>query len=74
MMRIAMTYENGQIFQYFGHAQAFKVYDVEEGCVVFSEVVDTNGQGHSALAGVLNALNAEDLICGGIGCGKHYSH
>ena len=44
MMRIAMTYENGQIFQYFGHAQAFKVYDVEEGCVVFSEVVDTNGQ------------------------------
>ena len=50
------------------------MYDVEEGCVVFSEVVDTNGQGHSALAGVLSALNAEDLICGGIGCGKHYSH
>ena len=37
--------------------------------VVHSEVVDTNGSGHGALAGVLNALNADVLICGGIGGG-----
>ena len=69
MMRIAVTYENGQIFQHFGHTEAFKIYDVEEGKVVHSEVVDTNGSGHGALAGVLNALNVDILICGGIGGG-----
>lgn len=55
IMRIAVTYENGQIFQHFGHTETFKIYDVEEGKVVHSEVVDTNGSGHGALAGVLNA-------------------
>ena len=59
IMRIAVTYENGQIFQHFGHTETFKIYDVEEGKVVHSEVVDTNGSGHGALAGVLNALNAD---------------
>ena len=69
IMRIAVTYENGQIFQHFGHTETFKIYDVEEGKVLHSEVVDTNGNGHGALAGVLNALNADVLICGGIGGG-----
>ena len=55
-MRIAVTYENGQIFQHFGHTETFKIYDVEEGKVVHSEIVDTNGSGHGALAGVLKAL------------------
>ena len=61
-MRIAVTYENGQIFQHFGHTETFKIYDVEEGKVLHSEVVDTNGSGHGALAGVLNALNADVLM------------
>ena len=69
IMRIAVTYENGQIFQHFGHTETFKIYDVEEGKVVHSEVVDTNGSGHGALAGFLNALHADVLICGGIGGG-----
>ena len=68
-MRIAVTYENGNIFQHFGHTQQFKVYDVEGGSVIASEVVDTNGSGHGALAGVLSALKADLLICGGIGGG-----
>ena len=68
-MKIAVTYENGQIFQHFGHTAEFKVYDVEDGKVIHSEVVDTNGSGHGALAGVLNALKADVLICGGIGGG-----
>lgn len=68
-MRIAVPYENGQIFQHFGHTAQFKVYDVQEGKVVASEVVSTNGSGHGALAGVLTALNADVLICGGIGGG-----
>ncbi|MBS1361027.1 MAG: DUF134 domain-containing protein [Acidaminococcaceae bacterium] len=69
IMRIAVTYENGEIFQHFGHTEEFKVYDVQDGKVVASEVVDTNGQGHGALAGVLTALKADVLICGGIGGG-----
>lgn len=69
IMRIAVTYENGMIFQHFGHTQQFKVYDVQDGKIISSEVVDTNGSGHGALAGVLTALNADALICGGIGGG-----
>lgn len=68
-MRIAVTYENGEIFQHFGHTEQFKVYDIEEGKVIASEVVSTNGSGHGALAGVLASLNADVLICGGIGGG-----
>ena len=68
-MKIAVTYENGQIFQHFGHTEYFKVYEVQDGKIVDSKVVDTNGSGHGALAGVLNGLNAEVLICGGIGGG-----
>ncbi len=64
IMRIAVTYENGQIFQHFGHTETFKIYDVEEGKVVHSEVVDTNGSVHGAFAGVLHALNVDVLICG----------
>ncbi len=68
-MRIAVTYENGNIFQHFGHTEQFKVYDVQDGKILSSQVVDTNGSGHGALAGVLTALNADVLICGGIGGG-----
>lgn len=68
-MRIAVTYENGLIFQHFSHTAQFKVYDVQDGQVLSSEVIDTNGSGHSALAGILTALNADALICGGIGGG-----
>ncbi len=69
IMRIAVTYENGNIFQHFGHTESFKVYDVEDGKVISSQVVSTNGSGHGALAQVLNALQADILICGGIGGG-----
>ena len=69
IMRIAVTYENGQIFQHFGHTEQFKVYDVADGKVVSSQVVDTNGSGHGALAGVLSAMQVDTLICGGIGGG-----
>lgn len=68
-MRIAVTYENGEVFQHFGHTEQFKIYDVEEGKIVSSEVIDTNGSGHGALAGLLDGLKADVLICGGIGGG-----
>ena len=49
-MKIAVTYENGQIFQHFGHTQAFKIYEITDGQISRTEVVDTNGSGHGALA------------------------
>ncbi len=68
-MRIAVCYENGEIFQHFGHTEQFKIYDVEDGKIVREQVVDTNGSGHGALAGFLQALKADAMICGGIGMG-----
>ena len=69
VMRIAVTYENGEVFQHFGHAEQFKLYDVENGAVVREQIVDTNGSGHGALAGFLQAAKVDALICGGIGMG-----
>ena len=68
-MIIAVTYENGQVFQHFGHTEQFKVYTVENGKILESKVVDTNGQGHGALADFLANEGVEVLICGGIGGG-----
>lgn len=68
-MKIAVTYENGQIFQHFGHTEQFKVYEVENGIIQSSEIVDTNGQGHGALADFLFNGGISVLICGGIGGG-----
>ena len=68
-MKIAVTHENGQIFQHFGHTEQFKIYTVEDGKIVSSELVDTNGSGHGALAGLLQIIGADILICGGIGGG-----
>lgn len=68
-MRIAVTYENGMIFQHFGHTEQFKIYDVSEGKILGEQVVDTMGNGHGALAGFLLEQKVDALICGGIGGG-----
>ena len=69
MKRIAVTYDNGQVFQHFGHTEMFKIYEVEEGKVINSEVIQANGVGHGALAGLLSDNTIDVLICGGIGGG-----
>ena len=68
-MKIAVTYENGEIFQHFGHTEQFKVYDVENGQITASQVIGSDGFGHGALAGFLLNNRIEVLICGGIGGG-----
>ena len=68
-MKIAVTYENGNVFQHFGHTEQFKLYEIEDGKIVEAQVVDTNGNGHGALAGMLSAWKVDTLICGGIGAG-----
>ena len=68
-MRIAVTYENGQVFQHFGHTEEFKIYEIEDGKVISTEIIGSNGSGHSALAALLDARKIDVLICGGIGSG-----
>ena len=69
MKKIAVTYENGAIFQHFGHTEQFKLYDIADGAVTAAQVVSTDGQGHGALAGFLLRQGVDTLICGGIGGG-----
>ena len=68
-MKIAVTYDNGNIFQHFGRTESFKVYEVEDNKVISSEVIGSNGIGHGALAGLLADQSVDVLICGGIGGG-----
>lgn len=68
-MKIAVTYDNGNVFQHFGRTEFFKVYVVEDNKVISSEVISSNGIGHGALAGLLSEQGIDVLICGGIGAG-----
>ena len=68
-MKIAVTYDNGNIFQHFGRTEFFKVYEIEDNKVISSDVIGSNGIGHGALAGLLSGQSVNVLICGGIGEG-----
>lgn len=68
-MKIAVTYENENIYQHFGHTQQFKIYEITNGKIIKSEIVLTNGSGHGALASFLASHDVDALICGGIGAG-----
>ncbi len=69
IMKIAVTYGNGEVFQHFGHCGEFKIYTVEDNKIISSEVINPSEGGHGALAGFLQANQVEKLICGGIGGG-----
>ena len=68
-MKIAVTYENGEIFGHFGHTEKFKIYEVEGKDIKSTKVIDTNGSGHSELVDFLVKNDVDTLICGGIGGG-----
>ena len=68
-MIIAATYDNGEIFQHFGHTQQFKLYEIEGGKVISSRIVDNGGAGHEALTVYLRNLGVTKLMCGGVGGG-----
>ena len=68
-MRIAIPWENGEVFQHFGHAAQFKLYDAEDGKLVKEQLASPAAGGHGALAGWLQSAGVDALICGGIGGG-----
>ena len=68
-MKIAVTYDNGNVFGHFGHTEQFKIYEVVDGMLANAQICPTNGSGHGALAGFLASRGVDALICGGIGAG-----
>lgn len=68
-MRIAVTYENENIFQHFGHTEQFKIYDIEEDNIKKQELIEVKEHGHGALVELLSNHSVDVLICGGIGSG-----
>ena len=68
-MKVAVTHENGNVFPHFGHTKQFKIYEIADGRITEAKIMDTEGSGHGALAGMLSAWNVDTLICGGIGGG-----
>ena len=68
-MKIAVTYDNGQVFQHFGHTEQFKLYDVEDNKVTGTEILDSGDFGHESLIVLLQQKGVERLLCGGIGGG-----
>ena len=67
-MKIAIPYQNGQVFPHFGHAPQFKFYTIESGMILHTEVVETAGSGHSAVTAFLMRGGVDTLICGRRGC------
>ena len=66
-MKIAVTYENGEVFQHFGHSKSFKVYEVSEGKVTSTEIIDASASGHDAMSAFLEEKGVDAVICGGLG-------
>lgn len=68
-MRLAVPFDHGEIYGHFGRTAQFKLYDLTDGRIVSTAIVDTMGNGHGALTGFLKAYAVDALICGGIGAG-----
>lgn len=72
-VRIAVTYEKGEIFQHFGQTTQFKIYDTIGEEITRSEVVDTDGVTHCSLGSWLYENHVNVLICGNLGAGASKS-
>ncbi len=68
-MKVAVTYDNGSVFQHFGKTAQFLLADVNAGEVTNEQLCAAGGVGHGALAVLLKEWGVETLICGGIGQG-----
>lgn len=72
-MRIAIPYYQGLIFQHFGHARQFKVYEIEQHQILMEMIVEPEGEGHQAVADFLRSIDVRVVICGNIGDGAMHA-
>ena len=68
-MRIAIPFYMDKVFQHFGHAPRFKIYEIENRQVLMEMVVEVEEQGHAAVADLLRSMDVRVVICGNIGEG-----
>ena len=68
-MRIAVPYDNGQVFLHFGKTKQFKLYEAEGGQILWDMVINTDAEGHDGLAQFLQQAGVKLVLCGGIGGG-----
>ena len=68
-MIIAVTCENNEVFQHFGHTPAFAIYTAENNEITSEKILECGDSGHGALAALLADEKVDVLICGGIGGG-----
>lgn len=73
VVRVAVTYEDGEIFQHFGQTKEFKIYDTVDDKIVESKVVGTDGFCHCSLGSYLYEIGVSVLICGNLGGGASRS-
>ena len=69
-MRIAIPYYQGLIFQHFGHAKQFKIYEIEAHQILMEMIVEPEVSGHEAVASFLRSIDVRVVICGSIGEGS----
>lgn len=69
-MKVAVTYDNGMIFQHFGKTQFMKIYETDDNCdIQAANVVSMGEHSHHSIATYIKELGVDTLICGGIGQG-----
>lgn len=68
-MKIAVTYDNENVFQHFGHSKQIKIYNIENNKIINEQIINLNENGHGAIAMLLAQNEVSILICGGIGSG-----
>ena len=69
-MKIAVAYEDGQIYEHFGHAKCFAIYDFEDMTVEngSKKLVDaSNLHGHTDMANLMRDEGVEAVISGTMG-------
>lgn len=68
-VKIAIPYDAGCVAEHFGSTRQFKIYDVSEGKILSSCVVQSESTGRGATADFLHSLHIDVVACGGIGLG-----
>lgn len=66
-MRIAVPYNDGQVYDHYGSAEAFKIYDTQDGKIVSGEVVPTAGRGHFYMVQFLINHEVKEVLCQSMG-------
>lgn len=70
MIRIAVSYDKGEIFEHFGHTELFAIYEFDEHDLNSStkRLIDSSALvGHQAMADLLKSEKIDAVICGQMG-------